>query len=128
MSLPRLPTSITVLGVEFRIELVPDLKSEGERVSGETVGEYHRIRIDAGLDIERQWQTLIHEHVHAILHVVGVGNFLDPAVEEVIAQSLEYGTAHLLMQYGPQLVRVIRPERGIPTSSTSEHKKKGKRK
>lgn len=106
MNLPKLPTSILVLGVEFRVELIPELESDGGRVSGETVGAYHRIRIDGSLDIQRQWQTLLHEYVHAVLHVVGVGNFLNDDTEEVIAQSMEYAMVLLLRQHGAILTKV----------------------
>lgn len=109
----KLPDHVYVLGQHFRVELVHNLKSDGDPVSGETVGEYHRIRIDAGLDMARQWQVLVHEYVHAVLHMVGVGNFLNDGTEEVVAQSLEYGITQLLRQYGKQLIRSI---------GTEEHK------
>lgn len=101
----KLPDHINILGQRFRIEIVPDLLSEGDPVSGETVGAYHRIRINAGLDSQKQWQTLTHEYVHGVLHVVGVGNFLDAHTEEVIAQSMEYAIMQLLQQYGKQLLQ-----------------------
>ena len=106
-----LPSTLMVLGEPFRVELVHELRSDGDRVSGETVGEFHRIRIDAGLDSTRQWQTLIHEYVHAVLHVVGVGNFLDAATEEVIAQSLEYGIVQLMREHGPAVLKATIKEK-----------------
>ena len=108
MSLPKLPSSILVLGEEFRVEVISDLHSGTDPVSGETVGAYLRIRINADLDLPRQWTTLIHEYVHAVLHVVGIGNILSEEVEEVIAQSMEYGIVQLLRNQGNQLRQVIK--------------------
>lgn len=99
------PDHVYVLGWRFRVELVSDLSSDGEAVSGEMVGNLHRIRINADLDSARQWQVLVHEYVHAVLHMVGVGNFINDEVEEVIAQSLEYGMMQLLRQHGRHLVK-----------------------
>ena len=102
----KLPTSILVHGEIFRVEIVLGLMSGDEEVSGETIGAYNRIRINGDLDLPRQWQTLVHEYVHAVLHVVGVGNFLDDQVEEVIAQSMEFGVMQLLRQHGSVLTKV----------------------
>jgi hypothetical protein len=107
MTIPKLPNTIFVLGVPFRVEVLPALMSEGVPVHGETMGQYHRIRISADQDIARQWQTLVHEYVHAVLHVVGAGNVLSGEIEEVVAQSLEYGMVLLLQEHGPSLLKAI---------------------
>ena len=106
MTIAKLPDKISVFGQEFRIELVPDLKSGDDEVHGETSGIHHRIRISADLDLSRQWQTLVHEYVHAVLYVVGVSNVTDDTMEEVIAQSLEYGIWQLLQQHGVTLAKL----------------------
>lgn len=94
------PTSVTVLGQEFRIELLPAEKMDGN--FGEMVGELHRIRICDTQDRARRWRTLLHEVVHAVLYVNGVSNTIDEDQEEVIAQSLEYGMLQFMQQYGDE--------------------------
>lgn len=112
MSLPKLPTEVLVLGQPFRIELVPDLKSvDGDPIYGECAGALHRIRVSADQNIERQWQTLMHEYVHAVFHVAGIGNVLSEEVEEIAAQSLEYGWRQLQQQFGKALVKIFTAEK-----------------
>lgn len=99
----KLPDSITILGVEWRVEVVPGLADEetGEQIYGETEGNsMHRIRINGDQDSRRQWDTLYHECIHAYLHVTGLGNKLSDETEEVIAQAGEYMHAQFHAQCG----------------------------
>ena len=89
------------MGVPFRVE-VPELDEE---TVGDTVGFYRRIRISNDVDSKKLWSILVHEWVHAVLHVNGVGNVLDEDVEEVIAQSMEHAIEELLRQIGPALLQ-----------------------
>lgn len=110
MTSHKLPSHLMVLGERFRVELVPNLHSGEDKVHGETVGDYRRIRICADLDIRRQFQTLLHEFVHATLHVMGASNYLDDNIEESIAQSLEYAMSQLLRQHGSVLADLFNNE------------------
>lgn len=106
MALPKLPETITILGETFRIEMEADPMSGEDLVDGETVGSYRRIRINSNLDMERQWGTLIHEYIHGALYVAGVGNVLNDAVEEIIAQTVEHAILQLLDQHGVTLSKL----------------------
>lgn len=101
----KLPESILVLGVPFRIEVVDQVDEEDDL--GSTNGELRLIKIDSSQDTRRRWTTLMHEYVHAVLHVIGVGNKLDDAVEEVIAQSMEHASEQFMKQYGKEYLRAL---------------------
>ncbi len=101
----KLPHSLRCLGVKFRVELVDSDKLDGNL--GVTDGELRVIRIDNAQDTRRQWTTLIHEYVHATLHVVGLANKLNDESEEVVAQSLEHSMEQLLIQCGPQILESL---------------------
>lgn len=103
----KIPSRTIILGEPFRVELVPDLLSDDEAVSGETLGESHRIRINASLDTEKQWRTFIHESLHSGLHVNGYGNVSDSVTEEMIVQTLEYVVVQMIRQHGKQLLEVF---------------------
>lgn len=109
----KLPEHLGVLGEKFRVEVKTKLHAHDdpdEPVSGETIGERRMFRVSGDLDLSRQWSTLLHEYVHGILYVVGVGNFLDEGIEEVIAQSLEHGLKQLIKEHGTQLVKAFGKE------------------
>jgi ssRNA-specific RNase YbeY (16S rRNA maturation enzyme) len=103
--LPPLPTSISVLGVRFRVLTVDGI--DNNDTAGDTVGLIRRIRADGNLDRSKQWRTLLHEYVHGCLHVVGVDAVLPDGIEEVIAQTMEHGMEQLLRQVGPQLLQAL---------------------
>lgn len=102
----KLPEMVTVLGVPYRVELVPELQVDGDPCHGVTIGLNHRMRVEAGLDTSRQWSTLLHEYIHAVLYTNGVSSVIPYKIEEVIAQSLEYGILELLRQHGATLTKV----------------------
>lgn len=105
----RLPDYISALGEVYRVEYIPNLCApDGDPVHGYTDSTHRIIRINSDLDRRRQLSTMVHEYVHAILHVSGVGNVLTDELEEVIAQSIEHGIMQLLGQLGPELVKAAK--------------------
>lgn len=75
-----------------------------EDTIGDTVGLYRRIRLSKDVDSKKLWSVLVHEWVHAVLSVNGVGSVVSAEVEEIIAQSMEHGIEELMRQIGPQLL------------------------
>jgi hypothetical protein len=104
-----LPDTVTVLGVPFAVRIY-DGVGEGENggdESGCTYGDLRLIKVSEHQDSRRQWTTLLHEVIHATLHVNGLGNKLDEMTEEVIAQSLEHSLEQFLLQHGEQLLKAL---------------------
>jgi hypothetical protein len=96
-----IPNKIHVLGVPFNVELT---KFEDESQFGEMVGIYRKIQINQDLDSKRQWSTLLHEYIHAVLYVMGAGVVIEHGLEECITQSLEHGIEQFLKQVGPEIM------------------------
>lgn len=96
-----------ILGVPFRVEKV----SFEEDLAGETVGMYRRIQVSGDLTRRQAWSTLVHEWIHAVLHVNGVASVVSEEVEEIIAQSLEHALEELLQQIGSELLTTFTEER-----------------
>lgn len=92
-----------VMGIPFRVEKV----QFDEDLAGETVGMYRRIQVSGDLTRRQAWSTLVHEWVHAVLHVNGVSSVVPEEVEEIIAQSVEHALEEFLLQVGPQLLAAI---------------------
>lgn len=92
-----------VMGIPFRVEKV----QFEEELAGETVGMYRRIQVSGDLTRRQAWSTLVHEWVHAVLHVNGVSSVVPEEVEEIIAQSVEHAMEEFLLQVGPQLLATI---------------------
>lgn len=92
-----------VMGIPFRVEKV----QFEEELAGETVGMYRRIQVSGDLTRRQAWSTLVHEWVHAVLHVNGVSSVIPDEVEEVIAQSVEHAMEEFLLQVGPQLLAIL---------------------
>lgn len=92
------------MGIPFRVEVT----QLDEETVGDTVGFYRRIRISNDIDSKKLWSVLVHEWVHAVLHVNGVANTLDADLEEVIAQSMEHAIEELMKQIGPSLLASYR--------------------
>lgn len=91
------------MGIPFRVEKV----QFDEDLAGETVGMYRRIQVSGDLTRRQAWSTLVHEWVHAVLHVNGVSSVVPEEVEEIIAQSIEHALEEFLLQVGPQLLSAI---------------------
>lgn len=105
------PTKLKVLGVPFKVEVCP---IEDDSTVGETYGLHRKIRISDTLDNRKKWSVLLHEWVHAVLHVNGAGSVLPEHVEEMIAQSMEHALEELMLQIGPQLLVAISEEEEQP--------------
>lgn len=103
-----IPSSIRVLGTEFRIE-VTELEDD---TAGDTDGLYRRIRISHDYDTVRMWRILVHEWTHAVLEVNGVSNVISTEVNEIIAQSMEHAIEELLSQIGPALMSQLSEKKG----------------
>ena len=87
------PKTENILGYQFSIEYVPQKHLDGtdEDVHGETYGFKKQIRIRDTLTGDDLGATLIHEYMHAILHVSGWTYALDDKVEEGLVTVLENG-------------------------------------
>lgn len=100
------PTEVFPLGVKFRVEVVDSIDGDDEAF-GETAGDLRQIRITSDQDTRRRWTTLLHEYLHATLHVVGVANEMDIQLEEVIVQSLEHSLEQFLILNGEAFIRAL---------------------
>lgn len=106
-----LPESIPVLGVPFKV-LVVD-KVDDEESAGETCGEFRHIKVASNQDTRRRWTTFaLHEYLHAVFAVNGVGSVLDEGIEEIIVQSLEHALEQLLLTHGPQILAALAVQKG----------------
>ncbi len=94
-----LPKYVSVLGQKFTIQEV-DCIDDDPQCCGQLVGDEHRIDIRSNMSPELKWRTLIHEVIHATLHMNGLASKLDDTTEEVIAQSVEYAMCQLIRQTG----------------------------
>lgn len=108
-----LPSDVFPLGIRFRVELNDDLDDgeaddpELEPTWGDTVGYLRRIRISSQQDTRRQWTTLLHEYIHAVLYVNGVSSSLKEEVEEIIVQSLEHAIEQFMMEHGDKFIKAL---------------------
>lgn len=112
-----LPEYIDALGVPFRVELHQDLDSgedeeDLEPTWGDTVGHLRRIRISSEQDTRRQWTTLLHEYIHAVLYVNGVGNVLNEQTEEIIVQSIEHAVEQFMLKHGESFMKALEAQKG----------------
>lgn len=102
-----LPDHIMVLGTKFRVELVDTVDTEDGAAVGETNGELRVIRIAKTQDSRRQWTTLFHEFMHAVLHVIGYANESVHEVEEMIVQSSEHAVEQFMLAHGDSYLRAL---------------------
>lgn len=104
----KIPDYIDVFGERWAVELVPDLMADGEKVFGVTYGDRRLIRIcSTSQTMSGQWSTLNHEYKHAIFHMLGVSDALDPDLEEIIVRSLEHGDRQFMQQVGKQYMKHV---------------------
>jgi hypothetical protein len=102
---PALPSEIYAMGIKFRVELVDKIDHEGS--VGETLGELRIIRIDSNQDTRRQWTTLLHEYMHACLHVIGYANEAVHEVEEIVVQTTEHAIEMFMLSHGHSFLSAI---------------------
>lgn len=97
------PKKINVMGIPFRVFLVPDLRDPDEptaKLDGITDGKLRTIKVCADQDTRRRWTTLNHEYWHAVFHVIGAGNILSEELEEILAQSMEHAMETFSREHG----------------------------
>ncbi len=98
----RLPATIDVLGVPFTIKFVWHINKEERQLKtyAWTVGDDREIVIVARKvkSIEQFKSTLVHELLHAALHVSGVTQMFTDPQEEAIVVCLE-GFINRTMQF-----------------------------
>jgi hypothetical protein len=108
-----LPSDIYALGVRFRVEMHEDLDDgaaddpELEPTWGDTVGYLRRIRISSKQDTRRQWTTLLHEYLHAVLYINGVSSTIRDDVEEIIVQSMEHAIEQFMLEHGDKFIKAL---------------------
>lgn len=107
-----LPEYVHPLGVRFRVELVD--KVDEEESAGETYAHHRVIKIANEMDTKRRWSTLLHEYIHASLHVTGLDAVISDELNEVIAQSLEFSLEQFLRAHGKELVAAMQQEEDAP--------------
>lgn len=82
---PRLPSAIKVLGVEFKIRLMPAVDDHGA-----CDGPHRLIMVSEEQDQDEAESTLLHETIHAALFVSGHSETLGSEREEGIVLALEH--------------------------------------
>lgn len=90
----EIPSSLPILGYEWQVDKVPSIPSdEDEIIHGTTEGPKYRITValEAHPTEEALEATLMHEVVHAVLHMAGLSNLLDDKQEEALAVAIEHG-------------------------------------
>ncbi len=73
----KLPSSVLISGVKWRIDRPRKIKEEGAACFGKCVPEDFTISVQAGLRIGRAWDTLLHEIAHAAWHMCGADKALE---------------------------------------------------
>lgn len=106
-----LPEYLMVLGVRFRVEMVDTVDTEDGAAVGETNGELRVIRIAKSQDSRRQWTTLFHEFMHAVLHVIGYANESIHEVEEMIVQSSEHAVEQFMLAHGESYLKALEAQK-----------------
>jgi Zn-dependent peptidase ImmA (M78 family) len=105
-----LPTEVYALGIKFTVKLVDKVDDTGS--VGETLVDHRIIKVDKDQDTRRQWTTLFHEYMHAVLHTNGIGNVLDPDLEEVIVQSTEHAVELFMLNHGRTFLDALEVQKG----------------
>lgn len=95
----RLPKSVQILGVKYKVQLKKDLVDEGVDCDGLCSSSTRTIFIESGLEPKFKFDVLIHEMLHAILYESGYSDVLEASgfnLEEGIVLSLEHGLSRVL--------------------------------
>lgn len=84
------PKYLTIGGQRIKVIVKRDLKTDGgEMAYGLYCYGDRTIELNSENDINQQLPTLLHEAVHAALKIGGVGELLDPKLEEAICVAVE---------------------------------------
>jgi hypothetical protein len=102
----KIPESIRINGIDYRIELVERLCEGGEALYGDVRHGIAMIRIDAGTDHQRQCVTLWHEAIHTIctMHGIDLGER-----EEQVASVFSFAIYQILQDNGRKLFDLAVP-------------------
>lgn len=97
-----LPKSVKVGGSTYKIGLVKGLKemSSGTSLFGCLYSDKNLIEIEAALSVERQWQVLWHELMHAFLRHSGYFEAHDEAIIEALSHQINW----VLVQNGQNML------------------------
>jgi hypothetical protein len=82
-----LPSTITVLGIEFKVEYL-DLSKED--LMGDSDIDKKLIRINSTVSHDIQKSTLFHECIHMALRIPGFDHIISAKTEEAIVRCLEH--------------------------------------
>lgn len=104
MDLAQFPRRLMICGVPHAVRYADQLK--GESKEEVVYGYYHahrhliEISLKSNDTPEMVWRSLLHEALHAILHVTGQSEGLGGETEEALVIALENGIAGLFPQLG----------------------------
>lgn len=83
--IPPLPGSLVISGHDFEVEL-----AHMEDRYGDCDVTKRKIRIDPTEPLDRQWETLFHETIHAVLGLSGYSELLKDDLEEALVVLLQH--------------------------------------
>jgi ssRNA-specific RNase YbeY (16S rRNA maturation enzyme) len=89
------PSRVSVLGYEMKIVYAP-IGQQPEALDGNMTFDDRTITIDTKLVGKQLEDTLLHEIIHAILHISGLAFLLDDKSEEAVVRALEHGLSPLV--------------------------------
>ena len=110
----QLPSSVMVLGTKYRVVMDARRLAKADEY-GETDLILRLITVDEGQDYRRRVSTLVHEWVHACLHVSGLSQIMSEVegLEEGTVVMLENALEQLLVEHGQQLVDAYSEDRSL---------------
>jgi len=94
------PSSVRIGGITYEVHVISRLRDEQD-VLGRALCHKQILEIDAGLSVDAQAATLLHEVVHAILYQTGHDDHMEPHI-----RALGYGLL-VFMQDNAELVRSL---------------------
>jgi len=78
--------SLHVFGTRYRLKRLKRLLQRG--VYGECDKHSKTIAVDASLEGDEYWETLIHEAIHAVFSEVSLHQAIDCGVEEIVCDTI----------------------------------------
>lgn len=83
------PKSLNIGGKRIKVVVKGELEFEGGTAYGLYTPSKYLIELDKNTEHKEQVATLLHEAVHAALHVSGVGEMLSGPLEEAVCRAVE---------------------------------------
>lgn len=92
MASKALPKKVKVGGWEYSIRLVPNLLAEDgfSKLAGSVYGSENRIDIEKNMSVEKQWQVLWHELLHAFLSNAGYHDAHSESIIDAISMQITW--------------------------------------